>query len=361
MKITKKIILILLCTFILSLNAVYAANVSASFNTTNETVKPGETIVLKLNTGCEDGITAVLTKVNYNSDLLTLENVEIADGWMNYGSNNNLEILINKAEKITELDVCSLKFKVSDTTKAGTIKITTDEINISDITGNTNKVNGIEKTITVKTEKEDTKDEEQNIEKKLDSIAITKAPVKVKYKEGEKFNKNGLEITAKYSDGTSKKVENYTYSPSKELKLEDTNITISYTEDDITKTVVQKIEIEKLVDSEDDNNKDDDNKENNKEDNKNESTPGNTNGSNDANEEVGNKEEGTTGNLSNNNKTNTNDKEVTIEKENTDKKDNTLANQIIPAAGEKIIIVPLAIITVLAIVFYIKYKKCKND
>lgn len=53
-------------------------------------------------------------------------------------------------------------------------------------------------------------------------------------------------VTANYSDGTTKVVTNYSYHPTSALNLTDTNIIISYTEGNITKTTNCQITINKL-------------------------------------------------------------------------------------------------------------------
>ena len=78
----------------------------------------------------------------------------------------------------------------------------------------------------------------------LYQIKISKAPNKIKYKVGEKFDKTGMEITAYYDDLSSKVVTDYTYSPSGALTFNDKKITISYTENGMTKTVNQDISVE---------------------------------------------------------------------------------------------------------------------
>ena len=74
------------------------------------------------------------------------------------------------------------------------------------------------------------------VEKNLTSIKITKMPNKTVYEEGEKFDPTGMEVTAIYSDNTRAVITNYTYSPTGSLKTTDKKVTISYTEDNITKT-----------------------------------------------------------------------------------------------------------------------------
>ena len=77
----------------------------------------------------------------------------------------------------------------------------------------------------------------------LDEIEITKTPKKTEYMEGEVFDAKGMQITAKYSDGTEKDVtESIVYSK-EPLKTTDKEIEISYTENGVTKTVKQKITV----------------------------------------------------------------------------------------------------------------------
>ena len=62
----------------------------------------------------------------------------------------------------------------------------------------------------------------------LDSIAITTAPTKVAYVEGESFNPAGMVVTGTYSDQSTKAITDYTYSPNGALALTDTKVVISY-------------------------------------------------------------------------------------------------------------------------------------
>ena len=70
----------------------------------------------------------------------------------------------------------------------------------------------------------------------LDSIAVTKQPTKKVYYVGDTLDTVGMEVTATYSDNSSKKITGWTCSPMK-LNTEGTQtITVSYTEGDVTKT-----------------------------------------------------------------------------------------------------------------------------
>ena len=77
----------------------------------------------------------------------------------------------------------------------------------------------------------------------LSSIAITTAPAKTAYKYGEIFNPSGMVVTAHYTDGQSRTVTGYAFSPNTALGMSNTTITISYTEGDVTKTTTQAITV----------------------------------------------------------------------------------------------------------------------
>ncbi len=69
------------------------------------------------------------------------------------------------------------------------------------------------------------------------SMEITKKP-KAEYYVGDSFDRGGLEVKVTYSDGSTKVIceDDYffTITPDKELKLTDTSVTISYTENEVT-------------------------------------------------------------------------------------------------------------------------------
>ena len=81
----------------------------------------------------------------------------------------------------------------------------------------------------------------------LVSIAITTAPTKPAYKYGEKFSSAGMAVTATYNDNSTRVVSGWTYSPTGALALSNTSITVSYTENGVTKTTTQAITIRALV------------------------------------------------------------------------------------------------------------------
>ena len=72
---------------------------------------------------------------------------------------------------------------------------------------------------------------------------MTTAPTNTNYTAGEKFDHAGMVVTATYSDGTTKEVTDYTFTPNAALTTNDTSIRISYTEGGVTQTTTQDITV----------------------------------------------------------------------------------------------------------------------
>ena len=82
----------------------------------------------------------------------------------------------------------------------------------------------------------------------LSSIAITTAPTKVTYEEGEVFDATGMVVTATYADASEEDVTALcTWSPSGALAPSDAEVTISYTHNAVTKTTTQAITVNPYV------------------------------------------------------------------------------------------------------------------
>ena len=83
----------------------------------------------------------------------------------------------------------------------------------------------------------------------LDHIAVTTPPNKTAYKYGETFQPAGMVVTAYYTDETSRAVTGFTYSPTGALDMDDTTITVSYTEGSVSKQTTQAITVAKVLES----------------------------------------------------------------------------------------------------------------
>ncbi len=80
----------------------------------------------------------------------------------------------------------------------------------------------------------------------LKKIEVTKSPDKITYQEGDAFEPAGMEVTATYSDGTQKKITEYTYY-NQPLGPLDQSVEVCYTEKGITR----KTEVSIMVQAED--------------------------------------------------------------------------------------------------------------
>ena len=79
--------------------------------------------------------------------------------------------------------------------------------------------------------------------KTLSSISVKTAPTKVTYNEGDNFDKTGMVIEATYSDSSTAAVTTYTVTDGNNLTAGKSTVTISYTEDGVTKSCTQAITV----------------------------------------------------------------------------------------------------------------------
>ena len=77
----------------------------------------------------------------------------------------------------------------------------------------------------------------------LKKIQIITPPTETAYEIGDTIDLTGMVVYAFYSDGTNHEISNYTYSPHVVSSASDTEVTITYTEDGITKTAIQDITV----------------------------------------------------------------------------------------------------------------------
>lgn len=242
------IALIMACTL-----TVNAADATATLKLDKAEVKPGDTFTVTLNASCEEGINGLQGKFSYDTDKLELVNpnpedpskpLKVVDQtkWFNLGEDLNVEVIHNSSDTEKSADIVEVTFKVKDTVEVGTkAKIAvTDLVLDSDAGSNSTKQIGTKEVEVSIVEKQTTPDPDPQ-EKTLTGIEITKAPTRTTYTVGEKFDKTGMKVTAKYSDGSSKEITNYTVENGDKLVKGQTSVKISYTEGNVTKTVEQKI------------------------------------------------------------------------------------------------------------------------
>ena len=83
--------------------------------------------------------------------------------------------------------------------------------------------------------------------KVLSGISVKTAPSKVSYFAGENFSKSGMVVVAAYSDGSTKTITDYTITDGNNLTPGKKNVTVSYTENGVTKTTTQAITVTEKV------------------------------------------------------------------------------------------------------------------
>ena len=80
-----------------------------------------------------------------------------------------------------------------------------------------------------------------NVGKELNSLRICEGPNKIHYLVGEHFEREGMIVEAIYSDGSRREIDDYIVLDGEDLKVGQETVTISYTENGITKTTKQNI------------------------------------------------------------------------------------------------------------------------
>lgn len=130
------------------------------------------------------------------------------------------------------------------------ISMTEAEVKVS---GFSNEIVG-NKSITVEYKGIKTKFSVTIEEVKLSDLTIEEIPNNIEYVEGQKFDKTGMKVIAHYNNKTTKELlTEYTINPERVLTIEDSKVTMSYTENGITKTVEQTINVIKKGDVNKDN------------------------------------------------------------------------------------------------------------
>ena len=211
---------------------VYAANPTVQVNG-NTTLNNGESGKLTIHVNSDTPVGVVSGTISQsNVSNLTVQGTA---GWqVTYNEATGKFNAVNAAGS-SNSDVAEITFKVSESAKENIWVKLNDKITVATTDYEKKELSGITKNITLKTPtEEDTKPV-------LSSIAITKTPTKTSYTTGDTFDKTGMVITAQYADGTTKEITNYTVKPSGALTVDDKSITISYTENNVTKEL--KIDI----------------------------------------------------------------------------------------------------------------------
>ena len=301
----KKIVTIMLVILLLSIYSSFVFAASTPILLTGDsTAKPNETKTLTMQISSGKLIGVVSGKI-VCSDNVKIESVTAKNNWVLTYNGETKAFSILKAEGSMTDEILEIKYTTGVSEGDATITIT--ELQTAGTDYQEESLDNLVATIKVQAEKPE-----------LTSIEITKAPSKTQYKAGEKFDSTGLQITAKYSNGTTKDITSNITIESTELKAGDSVVEIKYTENGVTKSVQQTITVKAAANN-------------------------NTNNSNN-----------TANNASNANNSST--------KNNTKKNtDNSSAKSKLPQTGvDSTIMFLIPCLIIIAIVSYSKHKKYKG-
>ena len=289
-----KIVMLAVMLIIACMLPVKATDTTATLNASKTGLYPGEEFTITFSAECGVELEGLDSNLIYDKDKLEFIEVDKANSnWnvmdtdlsdvANSNYDRNIAVYCNQAK--TSDDIFVMTFKVKETAPVNTtaeislngivlydannqsydIETKTIEVSIAQEPSNPGEDDGQNPSDTPNDNPNDTPNDNPNDvpsdtpqDKTLTAIEITKAPTKNTYKVGDKFDKTGMKVVAKYSDGTSKEITNYTVANGDKLTEGQTSVKISYTEGNVTKTVEQKITVVKNVTVEDD--KKDDNK-----------------------------------------------------------------------------------------------------
>lgn len=157
--------LLIICTFMaLFITTSYAADTfSASMTPSSSKVKKGDefTVTLKLSRiNVADGLATFRGTLKFDTNVVTLLEVESANGWsVTHNESNNTILFDTSTATKTDVEVGTLKFKMNDATSATTAAIRlvsieggnaalSDPVKISDITTNISVGGGSSSTTT---------------------------------------------------------------------------------------------------------------------------------------------------------------------------------------------------------------------
>ena len=213
---------------------VYAADSQIIING-DSTAKLEETKELTIKISSNEEIGIISGKIESNSNITNMTVTGINSWNLTYNKDTGV-FNIYKAEGAKTEDIMNIKYTTGNT--EGTGSITLSNIKMTTINYESKEIANVTKNIVIAKEQEGQPEEDT-----LVGISITKTPTRTTYTVGEKCDTTGMEVTATYSDGSTKKVTKYAYTPNGFLGLTDSKITITYTEGNITKTVEQKITV----------------------------------------------------------------------------------------------------------------------
>lgn len=171
--------------------------IAPAFTVSNTTDVCGSTVELNINIENNPGIAALQLNVEYSDtdlELLSIENGGVFDDSITYSPLDIKPVVIswfasNSQNNSANGTIAKLKFKIRESAKSNTVKLSYDPDNVFNISFDNIYFETVDGYVTVK-------------EKSLTKISVYKQPTKTTYFIGQALDTTGLQLKAEYDDGS---------------------------------------------------------------------------------------------------------------------------------------------------------------
>ncbi|MBR6518000.1 MAG: Ig-like domain-containing protein, partial [Bacilli bacterium] len=233
-----------------------------TYKESNESIFPTNMIFNSEKSGCIDSKGNKLdNSLTFNNGLLNLRTKSSAYCYVYFDRKENGSLTLSETSGTVNKG-STHTFTVTNNASGGALSVTSGNNGIAtaSVSGNTITITGVlEGSTTITVTSAETSDYLASsvtynvtvtVGNKIVSIAVTTPPSNTQQRIGRRFDSTGMVVTATYLDGTTAEVTDYTYSSISSdgfLTEEDSIITISYTENGVTKTATQLIEVGHVI------------------------------------------------------------------------------------------------------------------
>ena len=205
-------------------------------------LQQGATGTLTISFTSEDEVGEIEANVTFTNMIIEKANVEGMNGWSVEPNLANGKFLFLKQSASRGETIAKINFTIPSEAE-GTANFTIHDyahFTKLDYTQDIESVSGSEKNITIIPASPFTT---------LTGLRIATNPDKTTYKEGEFFDPTGMVVMAQYSNGDEIHTMDFITSPIRALTTSDKVVTVSYTEDNVTKEAYVSITVTKEEDT----------------------------------------------------------------------------------------------------------------
>ena len=235
----KKLKIIGLFTVLFMIALISKSNAGQISATEIQNMNPGDTGSITISFDSDKSIGTINLRVQVEN--MNLTDSQALNGWstpLNDLENGYFTLL--KASGGASAEVLKLDFKIPESA-TGTASLTVlDNVEMVALDYNKEFVSGFTKSCSIiPASPFDT----------LTGLRIAENPTKTSYKEGDFFDATGMVVVAQYSNGDEIQTMDFTTTPIRALTTSDKVVTVSYTEDNVTKEAYVSITVTKEDDT----------------------------------------------------------------------------------------------------------------